>query len=74
MDYIFDGSYSGYLSCVFEAFERKEFDSIPKTGKATEVTLFSEKRLISTDNKKAQRILAGMKKIIGNQGTIFFLP
>lgn len=72
MDYIFDGSYLGYLCCVFEAFERKEFDSIPKTGKAAEITLFSEKRMISTDNKKANRILTGMEKIIGKQETIFF--
>jgi hypothetical protein len=52
MDYIFDGSYSGYLCCVFEAFERKEFDSIPTTEKPMEINIFSEKRQVHTDVKK----------------------
>lgn len=74
MDYIFDGSYSGYLCCVFEAFERKEFDSIPTTEKSMEINIFSEKRQVHTDVKKAMRILVGMEKILRAQETkIFYL-
>ena len=67
MNYIFDGSYQGYLCCIFEVFERKEFDAIPITQQHIEINMFSEKRQIITDTQKASRILVGMEKIIGKQ-------
>lgn len=73
MNYIFDGSYYGYLCCVFEAFERKEFDAIPTTSQQLEINIFSQKRQIHTDELKALRILTAMNKIIGPQnGKIFY--
>ncbi|WP_426792229.1 TIGR03915 family putative DNA repair protein [Sphingobacterium sp. WOUb80] len=72
MNYIFDGSYSGYLCCIFEAFERKEFDIIPATMQTMEINIFSENRQINTDAKKTNRILAGMEKILGKKEAKIF--
>lgn len=72
MNYIFDGSYQGYLCCVFEAFERKEFDAIPTTLQQLEIDIFSHKRQIHTDEGKATRIMTAMNKLIGSQNTKIF--
>ncbi len=72
MDYIFDGSYRGYLCCVFEAFERKEFDALPTTDHRVVVNIFSQKRQITSDAQKAERIIRGMEKIIGKEYLILF--
>ena len=73
MNYIFDGSYPGYLCCIFEAFERKEFDAIPLTASHIELNIFSTGREIITDTNKSNRILQGMEKIISkNEITIFY--
>ena len=72
MNYIFDGSYCGYLCCVFEAFERKEFDIIPTTQQLMVANIFSEKRQISSCSKKASRIISGMEKIIGKHNARLF--
>lgn len=68
MHYIFDGSFSGYLCCVFEAFERREFNAIPIKDKIPETDLFSEHRMIVTDEAKWNRIFIGIEKIIGKKG------
>lgn len=72
MNYIFDGSYQGYLCCIFEAFERKEFDVVPTTQQWLTVDMFSKKRLIPTGSKKAARVLTAMGKIIGQQHVKIF--
>lgn len=72
MHYIFDGSYSGYLCCVFEAFERKEFHAEPITDSLMESTLFPEYRTINTDSLKYNRILSAMEKIVERKNLNLF--
>lgn len=72
MNYIFDGSFQGYLCCIFEAFERKEFDTIPTTQEWMEINMFSDKRQIISDAKKAARVLSGMRRIIGHKNSLIF--
>lgn len=72
MHYIFDGSYTGYLCCVFEAFERKEFHAVPITESLMESTLFPDYRTIDTDPLKYNRVLSAMEKVVGRKNLNLF--
>lgn len=72
MNYLFDGSFNGYLCCVFEAFERKEFYASPKVLTMLEPSIFNVQREISTDLNKSSRILKGIEKIIGKKDLNIF--
>lgn len=72
MHYIFDGSYTGYLCCVFEAFERKEFHAVPITESLMESTLFPEYRTIDTDPLKYNRVLSAMEKVVERKNLNLF--
>ncbi len=66
MHYIFDGTYAGYLTCVFEAFERKEFDVQLATNPVLQVSFFDvNTRDIITDSDKVARVQKGLQKRIG---------
>src|SRR5690606_8297220 len=72
MHYIFDGSYTGYLCCIFEAFERKEFHAVPITESLMESTLFPEYRTINTDLLKYNRVLSAMEKVVERKNLNLF--
>lgn len=72
MHYIFDGSYTGYLCCIFEAFERKEFHAVPITESLMESTLFPEYRTIDTDPLKYNRVLSAMEKVVERKNLNLF--
>ncbi len=72
MHYIFDGSYTGYLCCIFEAFERKEFHAVPITESLMESTLFPEYRTINTDPLKYNRVLSAMEKVVERKNLNLF--
>lgn len=73
MYYLFDGSYPGFLSCVFESFERKEADIIPLTEEEYQGSFFDESRLISSSLEKAERVHNGLVKKLGrNTSRDFF--
>ena len=59
--YLYDGSYEGFLCCVFEAFLAKERPVDILTDERLEPTLFSVK-WIATDYTKAVRVLRGFEK------------
>lgn len=64
--FIYDGSFSGFFTAVFEIYELKAFKAeIIKNDKP--VPLFGNNRIVITDELKAQRVLAGLgKKITAN--------
>lgn len=72
MNYVFDGSFNGFLCCIFEAFERKEFNAIPLKYHTLESELFIENRVIATDNAKSNRVFAAIEKIIGKKDSLIF--
>lgn len=72
MHYIFDGSYTGYLCCIFEAFERKEFHAVPITESLMESTLFPEYRTINTNPLKYNRVLSAMEKVVERKNLNLF--
>lgn len=59
MHYLFDGSLAGILTCVFEAFEMKEFQARIFAESSYQPTAFDTYRSIATDEVKAQRVWKG---------------
>lgn len=59
--YRFDGSFEGVLSCIFEAFEMKQFQVELIVEELFQPNVFDESALIVTDSHKAQRVLKGLE-------------
>lgn len=72
MYYLFDGTYLGFLSCVFESFERKEFNIIPLMQEDYQIALFAETRTIVTDDRKALRVQRGLQERLGKAEAMDF--
>ncbi|MEQ8711995.1 MAG: TIGR03915 family putative DNA repair protein [Cyclobacteriaceae bacterium] len=59
---IYDGSFEGFLSCVFEVFERK-MDKVTVTKVGAKVgNLFSVEHQVVTNDQHANRVWKGLKK------------
>ena len=65
MQYIYDGSYGGFLSAVFEAFESKEWGAQIIHKQEYIASFFEESKKIENDEKKFQRVRKGIRKIAG---------
>ena len=73
MIYIFDGTYAGFLTAVFESFEFKQFNITPVTAVLHSNSLFEEETQIITDEDKFLRVKSGLEKRIGkNRATDFY--
>ena len=62
--YNYDGSFEGFLSCVFESFNKKELPFSINTIQDSEPTLFEEK-YIDTDLELAKRVYKSFYPKIG---------
>lgn len=62
MTYIFDGSFMGLFTALFEAFERREFSVNIIAEQYYQPQFFGEERHISAESAKAQRVLKGLEK------------
>ena len=60
---LYDGSFDGFLSCVFYAFERKLKDIVIQVEGNNQNQLFSENTTIISNNEKADRVWKGLKAI-----------
>lgn len=67
MIYIFDGSYLGYLTGLFECFERGEWDATPCSEATRQESLFEGHRIIRTDAAKAKRVQTALVKQLGKR-------
>lgn len=65
MIYIFDGSYTGFLCCIFEAFEMKEWNAVPVPEKLHHPNIFVPERTIFSDLDKAKRVQTALKDKFG---------
>lgn len=72
MHYQFDGTYHGFLTGIFEAFEKKEFNKYPTFKQRESISLFDEMTMITTDIVKAQRVLKGLESKIGKNRAFDF--
>jgi probable DNA metabolism protein len=61
--FLYDYTFDGLLTCVFEAFNRKEFpENI--VGENKQLPMFIESFKVVTDNAKADRIMKALRKNI----------
>lgn len=66
LSYCYDGSFDGFLCCVFESYEKNELPyEVLIEGAA--LPLLLPVKTISTDRTKAQRVWASVPEKIGNQ-------
>ena len=61
--FLYDNTFDGLLTCVFEAFNRKEFPE-HIAGENKQIPLFTESFRVVTDENKADRILKALRKKI----------
>ncbi|MDR1595216.1 MAG: TIGR03915 family putative DNA repair protein [Prevotellaceae bacterium] len=61
--FIYDNTFEGLLTCVFDAFYRREFPQ-KIVGKDIVVPLFTESFEVITDEVKSERVLAALRKKI----------
>lgn len=71
-NYVFDGSYLGLLTAVFNCFEYKETVSKLEQSEMVVTSFFEEIRKIETDVFKAKRVQLGLLKRIGKDNAHLF--
>lgn len=65
---IYDGSYEGWLTAVFEIYEYKLKDIVFAKKEISNSLLFSNTHSVVTDNEKANRVLNGLQQQLSHQG------
>lgn len=65
---IYDGSYEGWLTAVFEIYEYKFKDITFAKDENSNALLFSNTHFVTTDNAKADRVLNGLQKRLSERG------
>ena len=62
--YLYDGSFEGFLCCVFESFAQHEIPFAVWTPERETATLYPFKD-IATDHEKARRVFASFGRKLG---------
>lgn len=65
---IYDSTFEGWLTAVFEIYELKLTDVVFAKNEVSNSLLFSENHFVVTDESKANRVLTGLKKRLSNEG------
>lgn len=60
--YCYDGSFQGFLCCIFESYARREIPSSVLSPDEGQLTLFGV-REIGTDTVRARRVAAGLERL-----------
>lgn len=66
--YYYDGSFYGFLTGVFDAFDLKEEPALFLSQEEEEQPLLFESHFVKTDPQKARRVLAGVQRTLGDRG------
>ncbi|KAF2343017.1 TIGR03915 family putative DNA repair protein [Flavobacterium tistrianum] len=65
---IYDGSYEGWLTAVFEIYEYKLKDVVFAQEETSNTLLFSSTHFVITDTAKANRVLNGLEQRLSHHG------
>ncbi|PAM94102.1 DNA metabolism protein [Flavobacterium sp. IR1] len=65
---IYDGTYEGWLTAVFEIYEYKLSDVVFAKNEPSTSLLFSTTYFVNTDIKKANRVMEGLKQRLSKEG------
>lgn len=60
--YCYDGSFAGFLCCIFESYTRKEIPSEVCPPEEGQLNLFGTRDIV-TDRRQAQRVAAGLDRL-----------
>ena len=60
--YIYDGTFEGLLTVVFEAYERKAWPTSIEQEHLAQPSMFGETIAVAADEEKAQRVWQGLQK------------
>lgn len=67
-NFIYDGSFDGFLTCVFEAYQYKQTGvEFQKEGRVQH-QMFNDGTMIITDSTKANRVWKGLSKKLSSNG------
>lgn len=66
--YQFDGSLTGVLSCIYRAFQFKEFDVVLALEHQVQDSLFAESVVVTSDEEHAKRVWQGLKLKLSGEG------
>lgn len=66
--FIYDDTFEGLLSAVFDAYVDKVFPEIILGGRDTAPLMVRETRVVATSRAKADRVFAGLSKRLSRQG------
>ncbi len=64
--FIYDGSYFGLFTAIFEVYERKCIDATIVTKHKLEALVFTENLEVISDPVKAERVLKGLRKKVSS--------
>ena len=65
--YRYDGSFAGFLSCIFQAYLHREAPACFLTGEDERLTLWIE-RAVDTHQGEARRVYRWLGKVLGREG------
>jgi probable DNA metabolism protein len=65
---IYDGTYEGWITAVFEIYEYKLKDIVFAKNEASADLLFSTNHIVITDEVKVKRVLSGLQKRLSKNG------
>ncbi|MFH6958627.1 TIGR03915 family putative DNA repair protein [Flavobacterium aquidurense] len=65
---IYDGTYEGWVTAVFEIYEYKLKDIVFAQNEASADLLFSTNHIVITDEVKVKRVLSGLQKRLSKNG------
>lgn len=68
--YSYDGSYEGFMCCVFESFEKREIPGDIIGPEQGQLTLFMPRQIV-TDEQKARRVMASIPLKIDKEAPNF---
>lgn len=60
--YCYDGSFPGFLCCIFESYAKREIPAAVLSPEEGQLTLFGQ-RFIETDPTRARRVAAGLDRL-----------
>ncbi len=72
MHYLFDDTFTGFLTAIFESFERKEWEAIPVSAAHFQSGMFEEQRTIVSCEHKAKRVMKGLTDRCGKAAMDFY--
>jgi probable DNA metabolism protein len=60
--YTYDGTFEGFLTCVFECYKRKDFPEDIRSGLVEQVQFFAEKIDVQTNPAHSERVWNGIQQ------------